>query len=1217
MSNKVENKFLNHFTSFSHSLDGDLRIGMSVLPITQYLQHLEPDSWRGKTIAEDAELNGPNSVPNANMEAINPFICIADPQTLKSLGISIKDLTSAVNALSRRERERIGQQTGFRIDDPLSQNYGLSPTYQEALRSLMFKDGNTTEAAVSYAFSKGGWLTAASTFKEGISTQFMEMDEATTKTFLRLAIATSLLPLRDLFRSEPEFVREINERAFHLGKIYYRALDELKEKIGRTPTIQEFFEYATQVFEESLLGKINVSQISSSLEEEKGGEKEGKYRNLVQLCNEYGITHIVAGDQHPGWESGVKRLAANIELHNLGYKDDPFSHLTGSFEMYRLSEDVVNNPDFGFIELTLREQEVVTETYNEAIINLGGNMRLLDPQRNDTLVFLNTELGRRELRRRKIDDKGSLEWVFVDHSNEANVDIALSTVKYIFTGKDNIYALYVNEHFTKQVEIKGKHTNLEMILRTLEQEEIKRMVGEEVAISLKAVAALPAYQYSGRDKVRKALLLPRFGSSYTPISAEFVRLLRKKLPNDTIPPIYVIRQHQLPYDALASLEEHRINLSGEYGNFLGYFLGRLEISTHEFSRNWREYEKNAQVLLGELLKHGDLKDKFEIMLRQVSENNMVSPEYLSWIIEANIPFLQASQTIAEKRQNLRLLHNMSSSLRTSESEIIPINATLEDLMIQAITSVYVIRNIYSQVLPDSLLNLINQYEEFLNGIIPVTEKEQEYFSLGLLNSMYNLSRYARLQLAQLSFQHLISTLSEANEESLRQLGNELSHLPEFLKIGRELGFSQLAYNEQNILTPEIVIYVLKRIAAERFRQTVQEIEKETDISEQILEEKKMYIELLNKPNKGLRELLSNLPQWKNKNEEEKRRLLENYLREHNLSHLMPTNNENIDEVLVRLLQKGNCYTSSINGLNIVNEIQNLLQNGGDNSKLEKLTRELIKTLKKIKPQLDIISPELFNNEAEKNIFETLKSIAGKKGEISVEDMAFILPEDENKKTLVIETFKDLLGSFIRNLNPQYFEAKRQEAEINELEIKYLIKLAEKLMENSRVLGYQGEFTGEIDESNLNETSINQLRNLISFFNPNTDGGSTVLAYDFREKLRKFQDQLENEGNLYAKINNFFGGKNPFTAKLVEEIDRLEETINNLQKEIEMMETDSKYQHDLALLKTALAAHIKVLEGMTHLSKANSRQPFATLYLLGGPRMVEEVIRRVFYTLEIL
>jgi len=1205
-------------TLFTHSLDGDWRIGGPVLPITQYLQHLEPKSWRGKTTAEGAELNGPNSVPNVNMEAINPFICIADPQTLKSLGISIRDLTSAVNALSREERERIGQQTGFRIDNPLSQNYGLSPTYQEALRILMFEDGNLKEEGVSYAFSKGGWWTAASTFKEGISTQFMRMDEATTKTFLRLAIATSLLPLRDLFRSEPEFVREINERAFHLGKIYYRALHELREKIGRTPTIQEFFEYATQVFEESLLEKINVSQISSSLEEEKRGEKEGKYRSLVQLCSEHGINHIISGDQHPGWESGVKRLAANIELYNLGYKDDPFSRLTGSFEMYRLDEDAVNNPNFGFIELSLREQEVVTEAYNEAIINLGGNMRLLDPQRNDTLVFLNTELGRRELRRRKIDDKGSLEWVFVDHSNETNVDIPLATVKYIFTGKDNIYALYINGHFTNEVEIKGRHTNLEMILRALEREEIKRMVGEECAISLKAVAALPAYQYSGRDEVKKALLLPRFGSSYTPISGEFLRLLRKKLPNETIPPVYIIRQHQLPYDALASLEEHTINLSGEYGNFLGYFLGRPEISTHEFSRNWRKYEERARVLLGELLKTGDLRDKFETMLRQISENNMASPEYLSWIDEAYRRFLQSSQTIAEKGQNLRLLQNMLGSLRTSESEAIPINASLVDLIIQARTSISGIRD-YSQVLPDSLLNLINQYEEFLNGIIPMTEteKKQEYFSLGLLNSMYNLSRYARLQLAKLSFQHLISTLSEANEESLRQLGNELSHLPEFLKIGRELGFSQLAYNEQNILTPEIVVYVLKRIAAERFRQTVQEVERETGISEQILEEKRMHIRLLNKPDKGLRELLSNLPQWKNKNEEEKRKLLENYLREHNLTHLMPTNNENIDEVLVRLLQEGNCYMSSINGLNIVNEIQNLLQNGGDNSKLEKLTRELIKTLRKIKPQLDTISPELFNNEAEKNIFEALKSIAGKKGEISVEDMALILPEDENKRTLVIETLKDLLGSFIRSLNPQYFEAKRQEVEINELERQYLIKLAKKLMEKSRVLGYQGEFTGEIDESNLNETSINQLRNLISFFNPNTDGGSTVLAYDFREGLRRLQDQLEKEGNLYAKINNFFSGKNPFTAKLVEEIDRLKETINNLQKEIEMMETDSKYQHDLALLKTALAAHIKVLEGMTHLSKANSRQPFANLYLLGAERMIEEVIKRVFYTLEIL
>jgi hypothetical protein len=1203
-------------TLFTHSLDGDWSIGARVLPKTQYRQHLEPDSWRGKTIAEDAELNGPNSVPNVNMEAINPFICIADPQTLKSLGISIRDLTSAVNALSREERERIGQQTGFRIDDPLSQNYGLSPIYQEALRSLMFEDSNLTEEGVYYAFSKGGWWTAASTFKEGISTQFMKMDEATTKTFLRLAIATSLLPLRDLFRSEPEFVREINERAFHLGKIYYRALHELREKIGRTPTIQEFFEYATQVFEENLLKEINVSQISS-LEGEEGEENEGKYRSLVQLCNEHGITHIIAGDQHPGWESGVKRLAANIELHNLGYKDDPFSHLRGSFEMYRLSEDVVNNPDFGFIELTLREQEVVTEAYNEAIINLGGNMRLLDPQRNDTLVFLNTELGRRELRRRKIDDKGSLEWVFVHHSNETNTDIPLSTVTYIFTGEDNIYALYVNGRFTKKVEIKGKHTNLEMILRALEQEEIKRMVGEECAISLKAVAALPAYQYSGRDEVRKALLLPRFGSSYTPISAEFVRLLRKKLPNETIPPVYVIRQHQLPYDALAYLEEHTINLSGEYGNFLGYFLSRLEISTHEFSRNWRKYEERARVLLGELLKPGDLRDKFEIMLRQISENNMASPEYLSWIDEAYRRFLQASQTIAEKGQNLRQLQDMLNSLRISESITIPINASLEDLIVQARASISVIRDIYSQVLPDSLLNLINQYEEFLNGITPITEKKQEDFSLDLLNSMYNLSRYARLQLAKLSFQHLISTLSEANEESLRQLGNELSHIPEFLKIGRELGFSQLAYNEQNILTPEIVVYVLKRIAAERFRQTVQEIGRETGISEQFLEEKKMHIRLLNKPDKGLRELLSNLPQWKNKSKEEKRKLLENYLREHNLSHLMPTDNENIDEVLVRLLQKGNCYTSSINGLNIVNEIQNLLQNGDDNSKLERLTRELIKTLRKIKPQLDNISPELFNNEAERNIFETLKSIAGKKGEISVEDMALILPEDENKRTLVIQTLKDLLGSFIRSLNPQYFEAKRQEAEIDELERQYLIKLAKKLMENSRVLGYQGEFTGEIDESKLNETSINRLRNLISFFNPNTDGGSTVLAYDFREGLRRLQDQLEKEGNLYAKINNFLSGKNPFTAKLFEEIDRLKETINNLQKEIEMMETDSKYQHDLALLKTALAAHIKVLEGMTHLSKANSRQPFANLYLLGGSRMVEEVIKRVFYTLEIL
>jgi len=547
MSNKVESKFLKDFTSFTHSLDGDWSIGTRVLPKTQYRQHLEPDSWQGKTIAEDAELDGPNSVPNVNMEAINPFICIADPQTLKSIGISIRDLTSAINLLSIRERELIGQQTGFRIDDPLLQNYGLSHIYQEALRSLMFKDSELTTEGVSYAFSKGGWWTAASTFKEGISTQFMEMDEATTKTFLRLAIATSLLPLRDLFRSEPEFVKEINERGFRLGKIYYRALHELREKIGRTPTIQEFFEYATQVFEENLLRQIDVSQISS-LEGEKGEEK-GKYRSLVKLCEKHGITHIIAGDQHPGWESGVKRLAANIELYNSHYKDDTFSYLKGSFEMYRLSEDVVNNPDFGFIELTLREQKVVTEAYNEAIRNLGGNMRLLDPERNDTLVFLNTELGRRELRRRKIDDKGSLEWVFVDHSNETNVDIPLATVKYIFTGKDNIYALYVNGHFTKEVEIKGKHTNLEMILRALEQEEIKRMVGEECAISLKAVAALPAYQYSGRDEVRKALLLPRFGSSYTPISGEFLRLLRKKLPNETIPPVYVIRQHQLPYDA--------------------------------------------------------------------------------------------------------------------------------------------------------------------------------------------------------------------------------------------------------------------------------------------------------------------------------------------------------------------------------------------------------------------------------------------------------------------------------------------------------------------------------------------------------------------------------------------------------------------------------------------------------------------------------------------
>jgi len=1192
-------------TQFAHSVDGGWSVGSKVLPLTTFLQHSEDPSWRGKTIAEDAELEGPNSVPNVNMEAISPFICIADPLTLRKMGISIRDLTLAVNSLSEEERKLIGRQTGFRIDDPLLQNYGLSPTYQNVLRQLMLKNGNLTEEGVSYAYSRGGWWTAASTFKEGLPTQFMQMDEATIKTFLRLAIATSLLPLRDLLKQNPELVREVNKRAFDLGKIYYKALHRLRDQIGRTPTIQEFFEYATQFFEEELFREINISNVQLLKEEQK--KEEGKYRSLVQLCNEYGITHVIAGDQHPGWESGVKRLAANIELYTKGHKDDPFSHLTGSFEMYRLNRETANNPDLDFIELTLREQEVVTQAYNEAIRNLGGSIRLLNPNRNDTLVFLNTELGRRELRRRKIDNSGSIEWVFVEHSNENDADLSPVSVRYIFVGEENKYALYVNGHFIEEVKIESKNPNLEMMAIALEQELVKRMVGEEVAVSLKAVAALPAYQYSGNESVKKALLLPRFGSSYSPISAEFLRLLREKLPNERIPPVYVIRQHQQPYDALGSLGNFPINLGGEYGNFLGYFLGRSQISTSEFSRNWREYEKKAKVLLNELLISGDLRDKFEIMLRQMCENNMASPVYISWIEDAYRRYCQVSQTTAERKQDLSQLQSLLDLLKAYEEShsITPINTSLEELIAQAENSISAIISAYSQVLPASLSEALIQYEKFLNTISSVTEEKPGNFSLGLLSSIYNLSHYARFQLAQLSLEYLISSLNEANEESLRQLG-------------RELGFSQLAYNEQNVLTPEIVISVLKKIAEERFRGKVKEVEEETGITEQSIIEKKDYIRSLTNLDKGLRELRSNFAQWKNKSDEEKRKLLKDYLNSYNLDHLMPSEDENIDDVLIRLLKKVNCYTSSVSGLNIIEEIKKLMVEGDNNKgRMERLTRELIKTLKKLLPQLDDSLIHNLFGETKINVIETLKSIIEKKGEISSEDVAAILSENEDERILLMEKLKDLFEGFIIGLNPQYFKVKEKEAEVNALERQYLIRLAEKLTQKSRDLGYQERFPDDIDLLNLDKLSNSRLRNFISFFNPNVDNGSLVLAYDFRGGLRQFQDKLEEEGNLYAKINNFLSGKNPFTVKLIEEINRLQEKVNNLKKEIETREGDNQYKHDLALLKTALAAHVKVLDGMTHLSKANSRQPFATLYLLGGPRMVEEVIKSVFYTLEIL
>ncbi len=1154
MGENMEKK--KYLTSFLHGVDGNWRAATDP-SYKAAKKHTIQHRSKTTTPAVVCELEGEHSGPNANFELTGFFILPGDLRTLQSAtGQTPRSLAEAINNLPDEIKQLIQEASGFRILDPLSEDRAHSPLYNIGLQEcLIGPEGKITSKGASYIYTRSNWWTMADITPKNLPTEHMEVNKATEAAMLRMAIGIGL-PIIDDLINNPDIRKEAKNRAKKLYSIYTFTINKLRHELGRDPSITEFQKALVDKIERLLIEQRLSPPQQIKLEDYPDLPPNTQiWQSLSELAQDHDITHIIAGDQVGLWESGTKRLAANLEL-----KDEPYSQLGSSYDLLRLTAEAIGAPQFEFTELLLEHQEIATETYNRIMDEYRAPMRRLTS--DDTLLFINTETGRYELKR-KVDTKGNITLTIFLRDPKFNQEIPIAQGCYIKT-EANSYALYVDEELVDpSVNFPANQPNISMLQKLLTIEGVQRKIGSDPAISLKAVALLPSLCFIKKGEGNTALLLPRYGSGYAYLSEAFIKALREKLsPEDAqkIPPVYVIRSHLRPYNALSDIKSFNMKLEGPF-RFLGYFLGENEISSHEFAKKWGEASNTARRLIEEIEQAQGLEKKYEIFLQQLTQQRMANPEYIKKVQEAikgarkvRSEIDQINDQVQALEGFLQLFKEEGEQKKVESSDIITSGSIARRTILEITNSFSNLPPEVKKQLETRLNALLSGIESLLNNIdIPNATEKDTLPPLSLLDTLYTLSKAAKEQMAITDFNQLITWLEESEYGELQQLAAK--------------------YKEIKPQYPNLVTQLLREIATIRFNQIQNEVHRSVLEKYGItLEKLSQQVETLKKPHIGLTNLAEqiNIIKKSSNTDKETRRQIVDFLNNNNLTDLarkVEQGNIQIED----LFQLSGQYRASCQILNLINSLLNSNQ-GSEAPELDKPLKKLIDRIKDL--------PNSPSYIRESNDLETVKN--------------WIITNPE----IALSFFEE----FILNINPQFRELKETEGRFTELKSEFSNELLQRLRDGFRKLQQNSS------SSERETTKIDQ-------FDPNKSG-SLLLAMDFREKLRELHEEMKNQQNILVLIIETLSGKDPLTKELLEIIKIINELIDSSKKRISQLKEDKSFIQDTSFLNVALAAHLKVLEAIASLPKGNSRQPLINLYILGGVPLIQAVIDRTFYTVEI-
>ncbi len=1152
-----------YLTSFLHGVDGNWRAATN--PSYKAMKHTIQHRLKTITPAVDCELEGEHSGPNANFELTGFFILPGDLRILQSAtGQTPRSLAEAINNLPDEIKQLIQEASGFRIRGPLSEDRAHSPLYNIGLQEcLIGPGGKITYEGASYIYTRSNWWTMADITPKNLPTEHMEVNKATEAGMLRMAIGIGL-QIIDLINN-PAIRKEAQNRAKELYSIYTFTINKLRHELGRDPSITEFQKALVDKIERLLIEQRLSPPQQIKLEDYPDLPPNTQiWQSLSELAQDHDITHIIAGDQVGLWESGTKRLAANLEL-----KDEPYSQLGSSYDLLRLTAEAIGAPQFEFTELLLEHQEIATETYNRIMDEYRAPMRRLTS--DDTLLFINTETGRYELKR-KVDTKGNITLTIFLRDPKFNQEIPIAQGCYIKT-EANSYALYVDEELVDpSVNFQANQPNISMLQKLLTIEGVQRKIGSDPAISLKAVALLPSLCFIKKGEGNTALLLPRYGSGYAYLSEAFIKALREKLPPEDaqkIPPVYVIRSHLRPYNALSDIESFKMNLKGPF-RFLGYFFGKNEISSHEFAKEWEEASNTARCLIEEI-KQAQGFNKYEILLQQLTQQRMANPEYIEKVqqviedarkVRSEIDQINGQIQVLEGF--LQLFKKEGEQEKVESGDIITIGSVARRIILEITNSFSNLPPEIKKQLETRLNALLSGIESLLNDIgIPNATEKDALPPLSLLDTLYTLSKAAREQMAITDFNQLITWLEKSEDGELQQLAAK--------------------YKETKPQDPTLVTQLLREIATIRFNRIQNEVHgfvlEKYGIT---LEELSQQVEKLRKPHIGLTKLaeqINTIKRSSNTDEEAKRQIVD-FLNNNNLTDLA-REVERGDKQIEDLFQLSGQYRASCQILNLINSLLNSNQ-GSEEPELDKPLKKLIHRIKDLPNLPSDIRESIINNDLE-----------------GVKKWIITNPE------IALSFFEEL----ILGINPLFRELKETEGRFTELKSEFSNELLQRLREEFRKLQQNSSSSERETTSSERETTR------IEQFDPNKSG-SLLLAMDFRERLRGLHEKMKNQKDIFVLIIETLSGKDPLTKDLLEITKIINELIDSSKKRISQLKEDKSSIQDTSFLNVALAAHLKVLEAIASLPKGNSRQPLISLYILGGVPLIQAVIDRTFYTVEI-